>query len=450
MQDAARDLGNVSSTIWGVVSAALSLQGQQLRKATILGFLLRVLLTTELVRGGLSHAVAGWANAKGRQLRSAFRREHWRRKMLNVPAPPATTAVYSVRLATCVVGIISSLLVYAYLQERIMALPLTTDAAGQPVFFRDSLFLVLQNRLYAALAAVFVLLWQGDRSGMRPQAPLYKYASVSLSNVVATWAQYSALAWVSMPTQTLGKCAKMIPVLVWGSIMSGKRYTLSDYGVAAAVAAGCTLFLLAGNIQAKYSAEQNSLYGLVLMVVYLAFDGFTSTFQEKLFRGYPMSTYNQMLFVNLTSACISFLGVASSGRLAADLQLCWQYPRLFIDASVLSAAAVIAQFFITYTIKEFGALVYATVITTRQILTILLSNLFFAHGLTVQQWCGAAIVFSALYLKSYTQQMSRRATKPAAAPLDNDNGPASEESKAFHVAAVALPQTAQECRALAH
>lgn len=327
-----------------------------------------------------------------------------------------------------------------------MALPLEVDAAGNAIFFRDSLFLVLQNRLYAALTALMVLWWQGDRSGMQPQAPLYKYGGVSLSNVVATWSQYSALAWVSMPTQTLGKCAKMIPVLIWGTCIGGKRYTLIDYIVAAAVAGGCTLFLLAGNIRAKHSAEHSSVYGLMLMTVYLAFDGFTSTFQEKLFRGYAMSTYNQMLFVNLTSASISFLGVVSSGQLATDLRLCWQYPRFFLDASILSISAVIAQFFITYTIKEFGALVYATVMTTRQILTILLSNLLFAHGLTWQQWFGSSVVFMALYAKSYMQQRTHRSFK-SPPRSENEGDVLSSGHESPRATGLSMPPVPQELRA---
>ena len=40
---------------------------------------------------------------------------------------------------------------------------------------------------------------------------------------------------------------------------------------------------------------------------YLFSDGFTSVFQEKLFKGYKMSTYNQMLYVNMFSAFISLV-----------------------------------------------------------------------------------------------------------------------------------------------
>ena len=51
--------------------------------------------------------------------------------------------------------------------------------------------------------------------------------------------------------------------------------------------------------------------GLLLVGGYLFFDGFTSTFQERLFKGYTMSTYNQMLYVNICSAILSFCSAPS-------------------------------------------------------------------------------------------------------------------------------------------
>lgn len=54
-------------------------------------------------------------------------------------------------------------------------------------------------------------------------APIYSYAAVSLSNIVATTCQYEALKYVSFPVQTLGKCAKMFPVMVWGYFILKKR-----------------------------------------------------------------------------------------------------------------------------------------------------------------------------------------------------------------------------------
>ena len=38
----------------------------------------------------------------------------------------------------------------------------------------------------------------------------------------ATTCQYEALKYVSFPVQTLGKCAKMIPVMIWGYAINGR------------------------------------------------------------------------------------------------------------------------------------------------------------------------------------------------------------------------------------
>ena len=50
------------------------------------------------------------------------------------------------------------------------------------------------------------------------------------------------------------------------------------------------------------------MLGLALMLGYLGADGFTSTFQDKLFRGYQMSAFNQMLYINAFSSVISAAG----------------------------------------------------------------------------------------------------------------------------------------------
>jgi len=49
---------------------------------------------------------------------------------------------------------------------------------------------------------------------------------VSLSNVVATTCQYEALRYLTFPLQTLAKCAKMIPVMLWGAAINRKTYSL--------------------------------------------------------------------------------------------------------------------------------------------------------------------------------------------------------------------------------
>merc|ERR1719487_1130986 len=96
------------------------------------------------------------------------------------------------------------------------------------------------------------------------KAPLWKYMVISLSNVAATSCQYEALKYVSFPVQMLGKSFKMMPVMIWGILVSGKRYSLLDWMIAGAVTGGVTEFLLTGPISSHSSAGSSS-YGLMLL-----------------------------------------------------------------------------------------------------------------------------------------------------------------------------------------
>lgn len=332
---------------------------------------------------------------------------------------PVPTGIWrylpSSKVMMCVVGIIGSLLMYALLQERIMTKPYTngsTEEDGEGEYFRNSLVLVFFNRLAASLVAAGIVIAKGDLSDLRNKAPLYKYFAVSISNVIATSCQYEALKWVTFPTQTLAKSAKMIPVLIWGTVISGKVYGIVDYMTAISVAGGCTIFMVFGKIAAKKASDSDSYFGLLLMLGYLGFDGFTSTFQEKLFSGYSMSIYNQMMYVNFCSACMSMLFVVLSGKVTESIVFFYKYPQLFADVSILSASAVSGQFAISYTIKTFGALLYATIMTIRQFLSVFISNIVFRHGMNFMQWLGATIVFGALFYKSFAKAQTKKQTGP--------------------------------------
>lgn len=301
------------------------------------------------------------------------------------------------KLLWCTCGVVGTLMVYGVMQERIMKVPY---GPGEE-FFRHSLFIVLFNRVLTCTVAAIILLVRGKP--MAPTAPLYKYAGASLSNVVATTCQYEALKYVTFPVQTLAKSAKMIPVMVWGTAIMQKKYGLRDYLVAVSVTAGCAIFLMTGDITGKRTkaGKEDSLWGIFLMTGYLSFDGFTSTFQDKLFKGYNMETFNQILYITLCSSALSLAALLSKGNLWEAIDFLLRHPQCLYDILLLSVAATVSQFFISYTIRTFGALVFAAIMTTRQLLSILLSSLLYGPSLTPGQGVGTVTVFGSLYLKSY-------------------------------------------------
>ncbi|KAK7312500.1 hypothetical protein VNO77_36401 [Canavalia gladiata] len=306
-----------------------------------------------------------------------------------------------------VTGIMLTLVTYGVLQEKIMRVPYGVEKD----YFKYSLFLVFCNRIMTSAVSAGALL--ASKKALDPVAPIYKYCIVSVSNILTTTCQYEALKYVSFPVQTLAKCAKMIPVMVWGTLIMQKRYQGTDYLLAFLVTLGCSVFILypAGPDISPYGrGRENTVWGMFLMIGYLGCDGFTSTFQDKLFRGYDMEIHNQIFYTTLCSCILSLTGLILQGHLIPAVEFVYRHSDCFFDIALLSTVATASQFFISYTIRTFGALTFATIMTTRQLVSIVLSCVWFGHPLSWEQWIGAVIVFGAIYARSFLRKAPEKTT----------------------------------------
>jgi len=317
-------------------------------------------------------------------------------------------------------GIILALLVYGLLQERII----TLEYGGE--MFSYSVFLVFSNKVFAVIFAICMALAKGEN--LASQAPLWKYLTVSLSNVYASTCQYEALKYVSFPVQMLGKSFKMMPVMLWGIVISGKRYGVQDWMIAMCVTLGVTSFLLTGPVSSKTSSG-NSVVGFMLLLAFLVLDGLTSTMQEKLFKEHTTSKYNQMMYVNMFSSMVSLVTLLAAGQLLPAMAFCAEHPAFVADALVLSGSAVTAQFFIYSQVKEFGALVYAATMNVRQVVSIMVSYATYHSSITLPQAASLLAVFGALFYKSFAGLLGGKADeeKPL---LSNDAGGKASNEKA--------------------
>eukprot|EP00933_Yihiella_yeosuensis_P030899 TRINITY_DN2444_c0_g2_i7.p1 TRINITY_DN2444_c0_g2~~TRINITY_DN2444_c0_g2_i7.p1 ORF type:complete len:366 (+),score=43.52 TRINITY_DN2444_c0_g2_i7:89-1186(+) len=323
-------------------------------------------------------------------------------------------------------GIILSLAIYGVLQERLMSVPYEGE------YFQVAVFLVFCNRLLAVTFAVVMVLVKGEP--MSNQASLWKYVAISFSNVGASACQYNALRYVSFPVQMLGKSFKMMPVMVWGIAISGKQYGVRDWIIALVITLGVCEFLVAGDIHSLRNDDRdNTSFGLGLLGMFLFLDGFTSTFQEKLFREEKTTNYNQMLYVNLGSLVISFVSIFFSGSWTYCVNFCSAHPLFVVHAMGISTSVVVAQWFIYKMVQEFGALVFALTMNVRQIVSILLSYATYGHVITPLQSMGLIMVFAALFYKNGVS-MSKASTGGNAPtlPLTKSDGkpPPEEESDA--------------------
>lgn len=304
-----------------------------------------------------------------------------------------------------VAGIMTTLVTYGVLQEKIMRVPY----GEHKDYFKHSLFLVFCNRITTSAVSAGVLL--ASKKTVDPVAPVYTYCLVSITNILTTTCQYEALKYVSFPVQTLAKCAKMIPVMVWGTIIMQKKYKSHDYLLAVLVTLGCSIFVLypaSADLSPYDNGRESTVWGVSLMVGYLGFDGFTSTFQDKLFKGYNMDIHNQIFYTTLCSCILSLTGLIIQGHLLPAIDFVYVHKDCFFDIAFLSTVATASQFFISYTIRTFGALTFATIMTTRQLVSIMLSCVWFSHPLSWEQCIGAVLVFGSIYARSFLRNAPQK------------------------------------------
>lgn len=326
----------------------------------------------------------------------------------------------SFAVVACGLSIVGSLGVYGVLQERILAFPYDDGA-----YFASSAFLVLSNRLFGMVFAALLMLGvtttdtvrerRGEKPAVEQKATALDYFLVSASNVAATGCQYEAVKYLCYSVQMVGKATKVLPVMYWGTLVARKTYSRTEWALALAVTAGCALFLLGGDLAShkKQVGPKTEVWGLMYLGLSLLCDGFTSTYQEQLFRR-RVSLSSQMLYTNLCSALIATAVLLVQGDLYESVAFARHHPDFCHDVIILSLAAAAAQVCIYSTISWYGAVALAAMINVRQCVSILLSNTLYHHALSALQVAGCALMFSSLGVAHF----QRRPRSPAEqAPL---------------------------------
>lgn len=284
-------------------------------------------------------------------------------------------------------GTVTVLLLYGLLQEHTLSsLPYAAE------YFTASVFLVLLSRIAVIMFALAMLLVRGE--ALRSAVPPWKYLSISFANIGSSTCQVNALLYISFPVQMLGKSCKMIPVMLFGVSMSGKRYSLSDWFLAVVVTVAVAEFLIAepAQIASSRAIVLTTVEGLLLLVGSFALDGFAVCFQEKLFREYGTSKYNQMLYINMGSAAVSLGSLFFSGKLRSALAVFAANPYLVQQSVYLAVLAVAGQWFLYSLIQEFGALAFAVTMNGRQVASVLFTYARYSRATTMLQTFGLAVM----------------------------------------------------------
>uniref|UniRef100_A0A1I8BDT2 Adenosine 3'-phospho 5'-phosphosulfate transporter 2 n=1 Tax=Meloidogyne hapla TaxID=6305 RepID=A0A1I8BDT2_MELHA len=248
-------------------------------------------------------------------------------------------------------------IIFGYVQELIFRLP-----GMQPYGWYLTLIQFIIYSILSYSEMYFI-------NGVDRRIPWKVYFQISFYTVATMGLSNASVGYLNYPTQVIFKCCKLVPVLIGGILIQGKKYGIIDLFAAILMSFGLALFTLADS---KVSPNFNPK-GYLMISLALVADAIIGNVQEKAMKTYnasneevhPVETYGNTLILGT----VGYFGV----NLVLTL------------------------------VRISGALVAVTVTTMRKAITIIFSFYLFSKPFTQQYIWAGLIVLLAIYLNIYNK-----------------------------------------------
>jgi adenosine 3'-phospho 5'-phosphosulfate transporter B2 len=303
-------------------------------------------------------------------------------------------SVYT-NLAICAIMLNLTFVSWGLLQERMLTrrYPRLTGE-----YFTYSYALVFTNRFWTLVMSGLMMIYFKPRTSRT--TIIYEYSFPSISNMLSSWCQYEALRYVSFPAVTIFKAFKLAPVMVMGKLLGNHSYPQYEYVAAIFIGVGIAMFMtstdeLTFDLDVHGEHTSAKWTGVMLLLFYLFFDSFTSQWQSRMFKSHrDLSMIELMFATSAFSTALSFITLVHDGNLWPAFDFIKRHSEIQLHFFVFSICSTVGQLFIFYTIKNFGAVVFAIIMTTRVLISIAFSVFLYGHNVTATGFFGLVIVVS--------------------------------------------------------
>lgn len=187
-----------------------------------------------------------------------------------------------------------------------------------------------------------------------------------------------AYKYVNYATGTVLKSAKLIPVMFVSVVWLKRRYELIDYiACFLLVAAACEFGLgEQENSDKTENPSENYALGLALSLITIGIGAFQSNVTDRILRDHGASVGENMLWTNAVGALFIFFFVVVFEPHA--FAFFWETPSYFMLLTFRSVSFFFGAWLYTIIVKYFGAVPAVAITTTRKLLTVIGSFVFFS------------------------------------------------------------------------
>jgi len=306
--------------------------------------------------------------------------------------------VYFTRPAQFIImtgGVFFFYLLYGYYQELIFSVPGFTGYGWY--------LTLIQFAFYSVFGKVEMCL-----RGETRKVPLKTYTFLALTTVATMGFSNASLDYLNYPTQVIFKSCKLIPVLIGGILIQGKRHGLLDFAASGLMCIGLILFTLADSTV----SPDFDLTGVFMISLALVADAVIGNVQEKTMKQYNASNCEVVLYSYSVGFVYLFFLIAVFTDIASAISFCAYYPKqTYGYAFIFSLCGYLGIQIVLGLVRQFGAFLAVTVTTFRKALTIVLSFVFFAKPFTYHYIYSGLIVLAGVYINMYSKNKNSEAVR---------------------------------------
>lgn len=228
------------------------------------------------------------------------------------------------------------------------------------------------------------------------------------SDLVATSLQHAALYKMYFPAQSLMKTLKVLPVMLIGTCLQNRTYRRLDY--VEGLLLSCLVVFFVWDFQfnqmdMEHSTLKTSAVGIAMMVGYVTVDSFTSNFEDSIYQKLNLQPGHMLLGMEIFSAVLAWTLTLASGELLAATRFMVAQPRVLLFLGIFALTAAVGSLACVLTVRLFGPAVFTLIMTSRAILSLLFSVLFFQHSVDTVD-CVSLVAVSIITLMSSTRRVS--------------------------------------------
>jgi len=284
-------------------------------------------------------------------------------------------------------GVFFFYLLYGYYQELIFSLPGFTGYGWY--------LTLIQFGYYSVFGKIEMSI-----RGEARRVPLRTYTLLAVTTVATMGFSNASLGYLNYPTQVIFKCCKLIPVLIGGILIQGKRHGLLDFVASGFMCLGLVLFTLADS---KLSPSFN-LTGVLMICLALVADAVIGNVQEKTIRQFGATNSEVVLYSYSIGFVYLFFLVAVFTDIASAIHYCSYYPKqTYGYAFIFSLTGYLGIQIVLSLVRQFGAFLAVTVTTFRKTISIVLSFIFFSKPFTAQYVYSGLLVLLGIYINIYAK-----------------------------------------------